>query len=309
MTAPSVDYYAALVHGLRVQPDRKGEVWLPCPECGKDKRHFSFSTRGAKCFVCGYRPSLRKLTEQLLGDRAAAPVSRPEPAPLKPRPWQGQADVLARSFAQSPGTVEAWQAYKPLPVQVIRGYQLGLGIWPGGLFWPGKEANRAEWGNPAFYDKDQGPWWKCLHRRLIVPLFSAGEQIGGFRCRAIECPCKKWLSPGGSELVLYNAGAIRHGQELAIVENPADALLVASHWLPAVATLGVTIWKDEYTEILRSTQPSKLMVCFDNDGPGQQGGVKLVGKLRASGFEAHTFDWAGYAAGADIGDLFHAAHH
>jgi hypothetical protein len=302
--APPVDYFAELCQGLHATPDRKGEVWVPCPQCGKKGNHFSFSQRGAKCFVCGYRPPLAKLFEALVGGAPVTAAPRPAARPAPPKPWQRRALDLARGFAQTPGTVEAWQRYKPLPADVVAEHVLGLGIFPGGLY-------------------DEKHQVRCTHRRLIVPLFSDGD-VTGFRCRAIECGCTRWLSPGGSKLTLYNAGAIRMGEALTIVENPIDALLVGAAWdQAAVATLGVSIWNDGYTGVLQLTQPSLVCVAFDNDAPGNatdpailaawrtahprvpppQNGLRLVNRLLQAGFRAFPFDWTGYRAGADIGEL------
>jgi hypothetical protein len=287
--APAIDYFAQLCAGLGARPDRKGEVWLPCPSCGKERDHFSFSPNGAFCLKCGYRPALRALFEALIGGVVVQAAPRPAPRPAAPRPWQGHAAALAASFAATPGTVAAWQKYKPLPADVIRARQLGLGPWPG-----------------ALHFKKAGEWQRCDHRRLIVPLFSNGD-VCGFRCRSFECGCKKWLSPGGTELVLY--GELPQGAELlAIVENPADALLAASVWgQPAVATMGTQVWKDEYTDQVRQACPRSITVVFDSDQPGQDAAVTLSNRLLESGLKrVYPFDWTAHPGIKDIGEMFHA---
>lgn len=283
--APTVDYFAQLCQGLGLHPDRKGEVWLKCPSCGKERDHFSFSANGAFCLKCGYKPRLRALFEALIGGVVIAPASLPVVTPARPRPWQPRARALAESFAATPGQVAAWQRYKPLPEAVIRARRLGLGIFPGGLHF-----------------KQDGEWRACRHRRLIVPLYAASEVVG-FRCRAFECGCKKWLSPGGSSLMLYGAEHVRAGLPLAIVENPIDSLLIESNWgWAAVATLGVTVWKEGYTA--QVAPAAQICVAFDNDDPGRAATIKLSNTLLTAGLHAWRFDWAGYPAGADIGSLF-----
>jgi hypothetical protein len=290
MTSASapIDYFAALCQGLHGQPNRKGEVYTKCPNCGKGDQHFSYSREGAYCFKCGYKPSLRTLAEQLLGGRVFAPAALPAPAPAKPRPWQSQAWALALSFTQTPGTVAAWQAYKPLPADVIARRRLGLGVFPGGLAY-----------------KQGGQWLRCEHRRLIVPLFSGRDAVAGFRCRAIECDHKKWLSPGGTEMVLYNAAHIRRGQPLTVLENPIDALLVHYQWgEAAVATMGVTIWKDHYTRQVAQAGPSVVVFAFDNDHVGPEWNARHARELRAAGLPAQAFDWSQYPGMKDFGDFF-----
>lgn len=305
MTAfPAVDYYAQLVHAFSAAPNSKGEVWMACPQCHKGGRHFSFSPNGCFCFKCGFKASLRALYEQLVGGRPVQAAARPDVPPAKPRAWQRHALELALDFAQTPGTAAAWKRYKPLDDTAIRVGMLGLGVWPGGL-WDSQKR-------------------QCTHRRLIVPLFS-GSDVVGFRCRAFECACTKWLSPAGTRLVLYGAESIQPGRPLTILENPVDRWLVDSHWgEAAVATMGVTVWKDAYTTHLRQAAPSQVCVAYDNDASGNAtdpailaewaakhpniapplAGFKLVKNLRAAGFDAFAFDWAGYPAGADIGSLF-----
>jgi hypothetical protein len=307
----TTELFSALTSHVHKTPNKKGEVYIPCPNCGKPKAHFSFGPRGAHCFLCGYSPSLSALAEKL-GLHDTRPTSAPAympPAP-KPRPWQARASELAISFAAAPLAVQRWQAYKPLLVPTIRLHMLGYGVFPGGLH---HAAGR------------------CDHPRLIVPLLSDGAVVG-FRCRAVECSCPKWLSPGGSKLALFNADAITAGAPLAIVENPADALLIGDHWqMAAVATLGVSVWNDDYTALLVGHRPSGVIIGFDNDVPGQTrnpaiiaawkarrrarnlpddetaflSGIKLANRLRAAGLPAIIYDWPLTAPEkADIGSLF-----
>jgi hypothetical protein len=289
--------FDALASHVRVQPDRQGEVWIACPSCGAKQKHFSFSARGAHCHKCGYSPALKALAEQLgLRDQRpyAAPreVERPRPAP---KPWQAQADLLARNYAQTPGAAQAWAAYKPISPETRLAHLLGLGVVPS---------------------------CKCRHPRLIVPLFKAG-QVVGFRGRLIACDCpQKWISPAGSEMVLYNAEAIVTGKPVTIVENPIDALMLGEQWGEiAVATLGVSIWKDGYTDLVR--RASEVTVAFDNDVAGNLhtpeaiadwkkthpngnpalGGLVTYNKLVAAGVDASLYDWGGADAGTDWGDI------
>lgn len=274
-----VDYYAALCALVRKEPSpHKGEVWLTCPECGKGNKHFSISPRGVKCFHCGYKPSLRKLYERFAGDGCPEEVERPE-VKIRIRPWQTRADVLAESFHKSPRLIEKWQAYKPVPEYLIERNKLGYGAFPGGLWYPGGV---------------------CNHPRLIVPLYDEGKVVG-FRCRAVECGCKKWLSPTGTVLTLYNSQYLTTGKPVMIVENPADALLIESRGMSSVATLGVTVWKDSYYDKVRGA--SFRWVAFDNDEPGREAAYKLVRKLNQRHLPARSYSWRKYPRAEDIGQV------
>jgi len=180
---------------------------------------------------------------------------------------------------------------------------------------------------------------KCSHRRLQVPLIERG-QVVGFRSRSVGCDCAKWLSPAGSRTLLYNGERLTrgpyygmgfalnawvpHGDVLYIIENPVDAILL-EHNSPevyAVATLGVTMWQPEWTELVVRARPAMVVVAYDNDRPGNGGGipgrdawlrdhpkdivpngVKLVNALLTAGVNARLFPWADSPLKADIGDL------
>lgn len=318
MTAYSqpYDWFAAIASHTQVAPDRKGEVWLACPQCGARGKKFSVSEHGAHCFKCGYNPPLKVLAEQL-GVRDGRIYEPPAVTPAHERKaaaWLPNARQLAWEFTQTPGLVQAWQAYKPVSAATVDRWRLGYGEWPGGL-WDEKRHER------------------CHHRRLIVPLFGGRGDVVGFRCRAVECDHARWLSPACSEMVLYGIDSVPLGADVLIVcENPIDALLVRQEWEgPAVATLGTSIWKDGYTDQVRAVHPLQVVIFFDNDVPGQAidraiiadwkarrrerglpddetkfgAGIKLANKLLAAGLPATFYRWpAGTPEGQDIGGLF-----
>lgn len=292
--------FAALRWHVNVAPTSKGEVWIACPACGTPAktRHFSFSERGAHCHKCGHSPSLTALAAAL-----GLPDNRPYSAPrmveapkAAPKPWQKRALELALSWTQTPGCRPAWDTYKRLSPETHFVHMLGLGVLPERV---------------------------CLHRRLIVPIFKSG-QVVGFRARRFECQCDpKWDSPPGAEMWLYNAEAIVPGQPVTVVENPIDALMIGERiGEVAVATLGVSIWKEEYYELVRPA--SDVTIAFDNDVAGNLrapaaiaayqaahagrmptlGGPMLYNKLKDHGFRnVDLYDWSGYPEGADWGEV------
>lgn len=280
--------FAAIAAHVGGRPDSRGEVWIACPSCGRAHKHFSFSERGAKCFVCGYEPSLRSLAETLgvdTGRAYQAPVY--QPAPAQPRPWQARAGVVAESLAQTPGTLQAWQRYKPLPADVVSARRLGYGVFPGGL-WSQRTG-------------------RCEHPRLIVPIYRAGA-VTGFRCRAVMCQCDKWLSPGGTKLWLYDVERAVAGCELWIVENPIDALMLQVRGYQACATFGASIWNDACTAAVADRRPSQVIVCGDNDEAGRGMNTRITQALRLAHVPAAAYPWpAGTPEHFDIGQLLAAA--
>lgn len=288
MAAASQRLYGAIAAHVRVAPDRKDEVWFACPSCGRGHKHFSIHpARGAKCVACGYSPSLRSLAETL-GVDTGRPYAMPAraAAPEKPRPWQARAGVIAESLAQTPGTVRAWQAYKPMSADMVSSRRLGYGVFPGGL-WSHKTG-------------------ACSHPRLIVPIYREGR-VTGFRCRAVECACDKWLSPGGSKLWLYEIERAKHGCELWVVENPIDALLLQTRGYQAVATFGASIWNDAYTAAAVAARPSQVIVAGDNDEAGRGMNERICRALRVAHVPAEAYPWpAGTPEHYDVGQLLSA---
>jgi hypothetical protein len=325
------DLFSTLCSRLNAQPDSHGEAHVPCPNCGKEPKpgqvHFSFSVRGGYCMVCGEAyslPTLARIWGQ--SERGAfdvhefTPIQRHHPADevatdiAKEKARLADFDRLATIFAKSQDALPQWLAYKRVPDYLVEAYRLGYGAYPQ-------------------YTS------KCSHRRLQVPLVERGQVIG-FRSRSVGCDCAKWLSPVGSRTLLYNGerltrgphngmgfarnARVPHGDVLYIVENPVDAILL-EHCTPevcAVATLGVTMWQPEWTELVVHAKPALVVVAYDNDRPGNGGGipgrdawlrdhpkdivpngVKLVNALLTAGVNARLFPWADSPIKADIGDL------
>lgn len=300
------DLFQSLYQHLNVEPDHRGEVHCACPACGKEPKrgqvHFSFSERGGHCFCCGLNISLQALAAHysIEDDERIAPVERVE-KPKREAP-RLDFDRLAVEYSLARGVVEKWNRYKALPVNVIDKNVLGYGRLPR-------------------YSS------KCQHDRLIVPIFGPDNMCIGLRARSVGCKCGKWLSPAGSEMFLYNWQTLRdaQGQLLFIVENPIDALLLelAHDNIKAVATLGVTIWDDEYTPLVVECGAKRIIIAYDADRPGNGGGVtgreawlsshnkliepngvKLTNRLLEAGAPAMLFPWPeDTPIHTDIGDV------
>ncbi len=303
-----------LCQRLGAEPDRRGEAHVTCPFCGKEPKrgqvHFSFSERGGYCWVCSQSAGLKRLAELWGVDGDIPEHVRPRPV-SPPLPTPESFEWLARRYAQHEEVVTRWQEYKPLPEQVIRAYLLG-------------------YGRHLDYTS------QCQHMRLQVPLVAEGKVVG-FRSRSVSCDCRKWLSPKGSRMVLYNGERLGIGFDLGmavgerrveecvlyVVENPIDALLLEYVYpdVVAIATLGVANWKDHWTELIVRAHPAAVVVAYDNDRPGNGGGVRgreawlanhdqdiepngvrLVNRLLERGVTAELFCWPDDAPlGADIG--------
>lgn len=282
------DLISDLIRAMNAWQSRDKRWNADCPYCGKTAKrgqvHFSFwsagmhgSKAGFKCWNCGEGGGLVKLAKQvgLLegGRQPIEPVSRPTPPPPDPdhdpSRWMLDAERITNSYLTA-DRVDRWNKYKPIPKEIIDWYRLGYGCLP------------------VFSSR-------CQHPRLIVPLV-CGNRVVGLRARWIDCACEaksKWLSASGSRPILYNAGwmtsnpsqrtAARIGDSrhlyatnrvVFIVENPIDALMleVASNGRYfAIATLGVTNWREEWTAALQNARARLVVIAYDHDLAGNGG--------------------------------------
>lgn len=248
--------FSRLLAHFKVSEDGKGEVWTACPNCKrkqKDKK-FSFSIRGFKCFICGFQgKKLSYLADFVRAPRAFRPYRHTEhrPKPVKKRPWQSNPGTALFQYTSHPRKVDRWRAYRPFSDEIIERYDLGVGVLPS---------------------------CRCKHSRLIYPVYD-GLDIVGFRGRAINCECLKWLVSAGTKVVLWMsdfAHYIEPGRTVIVCESPVDAMMVkmARPELVAVAsTGGAGTWRDGWTNLIVSLLPAQVIVWLDNDLPGSAAGA------------------------------------
>jgi hypothetical protein len=284
-----------LCHLFNARPNRKGEVYIPCPSCGKPAGdECSFSERGWHCFVCGQGGSLKGLADKV-GLETGDDWQPPKPKPKRRRHyrWQDRAGELMVKYAQHPAKVRLWQEYKPIGRGLINEHRLGVG---------------------------QLPSSRCKHPRLIVPLLDFDHSVVGFRGRAIDCDCVKWLSPAGNRAALYNWQAVRRGDIVFVVENAIDALMLTERTdAVAVATLSISYWEPEWTQFLVDKRPEAVVVAYDNHWPAMgthrerwledhdllpmPSGMRLFNRLSKAGLEVELYDWGDAPVGYDVGNL------
>lgn len=319
MNTTSVDtLFDQLCAELGAAPDRKGEVWVDCPSCGKGKKHFSFNARTGHCFSCDYRGSLRQIAD-LLGAVVARPAPRVQRPAAPPRPdfWQAEPGRWLDRYCAAHDRLERWQGYKPLSIDSIAGYRLGVGKLP---MW--SEQRRA--------------WYEWPHRRLIVPLWGEGPRIVGFYGRAFEPQDQgpKWLGASGTDKShLFLAGTLAPGCTVVIVENYVDAIL-ACQAAPAAtyAACGGATWREPWTQQIAAARPAHVLVWLDNDmagcpnaatyvamrqawlaahpgkTPPEPRGPQIANDLLAAGLRTHVYAWpTGTPAKADIGSVLQGA--
>jgi hypothetical protein len=187
-------------------------------------------------------------------------------------------DGLAAQWALHPEAVQRWREYCPaLTVETIEQRMLGYGTFP--------------------------PYTsKCSQPRIMVPIFR-GDRVVGFRGRLVgescgKCvddkgkpKCTRWLSPSGTQPVLYGAEDVVRAHRidtLAICESPVEKLLLDQiaardhKRMVAVATLGVGAWDDAW--IKSFSKAGHIVVCYDNDPAGNGGSTEA---LREQWFAEH----------------------
>ena len=252
MTTTTTTLFDQLCDQLHAQPDRRGEVWVDCPQCGKGGKHFSFNERTGHCFACDYSGTLRQIAT-LLGtsDRPAPRIARPVAAP-RPDYWQKEPLRWLERYGAALDRVPRWQAYKPLTLESIARHRLGVGKLP-------------------MWSEARQQWYEWPERRLIVPLWGAG-QIVGFYGRAFDPNDHgpKWLGASGTDKShLFLTGTLAPGCTLVIVENYVDAILAAQVEPSAVyAAVGGASWREAWTAQVAQARPARVVAWLDHDLAG-----------------------------------------
>lgn len=293
--------FADACRRFNVQPDRRGEAHLRCPNCGKEPErgqvHFSFNASAGYCFVCGHKTSLAALLGQ---ERPAVYTPPPPPKPKRPASWRWEAEDIVRAACQASDRIQRWREYRPLSLESITHFRLGVGALPAA---------------------------SCQHRRLLFPVYKE-RRIVALVGRRLDCDCpQKALVAAGSETVLFNGDKLRPGAEVVVTENRVDAILAGQHW-PEIVAVGAgscSYWRGFVDEIAAS-RPAKVTVWFDNDAPGcpntetyaqhvkealaagktpvEPHGIQLVNALRKRGVKAEPWPWpAGTPRKADPGEF------
>lgn len=306
------DLIDTLAQRLDAQVRNDRRYHADCPFCGKEakraQKHFSFVDAGYKCWVCDASGSLARLASHLAISAPVAATPRPvRPArPVPARPWQQQTEAYLRRFGEALDRVPAWESYKPLDLDTIARFRLGVGVLPSS---------------------------RCQHRRLIVPVFD-GDRVVAFHGRAFlpGDDDAKWLTSGGSRKdVLYNAQLLRPGAFVIIAENMIDCLLAmqCDPTCVAISSGGVN-WRDEWTAQIAASRPEQVLVWLDNDlvgnpnqrtyralaaqwrrerqiEPPEPRGPKIANDLLAAGLNARCYQWpASTPAKYDLGSALMA---
>jgi hypothetical protein len=239
-----------LASRLDAELRRDHNYYSDCPFCGKEakrgQKHFSFCDKGYKCWICEAKGKLPTLALHL-GVTGGMPLRThhvPQGERKPPRRWQSAPLRYLDDFCASLDRIQSWQGYKPLSLDTIARFRLGVG---------------------------QLPSSRCNVRRLIVPVFHGGE-IVAFHGRAFVPGDEdaKWLTAGGSRKdVLFNGDLLHPGATVVICENLVDCLL-AMQVEPSIVAVagGGSSWNTVWTQQLAVSHPRRVITWLDHDLAG-----------------------------------------
>ena len=253
------DLLDMLATHLQATERRDNRYHCDCPFCHKEEKaaqkHFSFCDKGYKCWVCQAAGNLRDLAIHLRCDTENMPRANRQPKQKQERPLQGSWRQAPQKYLERYcghfERIQRWQAYKPLTLDTIATFRLGV-------------------GKLRLYNEKDRYWYNQRHERLIVPVFAAdGTTVVGFFGRAIhpDDTGPKWLAASdSSKQVLFNAHLLRAGATVIIAENYVDATLATQYREQVVGvTSGGVHWRPEWTKQIVDSRPARVIVWLDND--------------------------------------------
>lgn len=241
--------------GVLSRARAKPQYLIKCPYCGAESSpknfHCSFGQIfpnegwGFKCFSCGEVRSLKRFAIES-GKTEQREVLRPLPRPVtavKPV-WLSQKKTVFDYSTRSPNKYDLWYQYKCVTPDMVDKYKLGVSVLPS---------------------------CHCTHPRLITPFLENGNPVW-FRGRRIDCDCNNWLGASGVSPYDVSLPGIEESPEngvIFITENRVDAMLITEKTpYSGVATLSTAYWCDKWTHQLRDVNPSRVIILFDADLPG-----------------------------------------
>lgn len=222
---------------------------------------------------------------------------------LTDEPWQHRAaDYVAyaeKHLWQTGFVLNYLREHRHLSDDVIRSARLGYN--PRSL--------KMQWGTNDVY----------LPQGIVIPWFYEGK-IWRVNHRLPRGAHKKYMQVAGGANGLYNAGAIRSGSTVVMVEGEFDALVIASKAADLIEKFGVVpvatgagSWSRTLRWITKLCKAYLVMLAFDTDDAGDVAaaywhdrlGAELSERLRPTAHDVtdmvSTGDdvrhWIGYRAG------------
>lgn len=120
--------------------------------------------------------------------------------------------------------------------------------------------------------------------RCTMPLRDHRGRVLGVTYRRLDDTKPKYLHPKGfpTGRHLYGAWLLTNERVVAVVEGQVDAIRCVSERVPAVATMGARITRDQ-VKVLQRLGIEKIVLMLDNDNAGIQGTLAMHEALQGSG--------------------------
>lgn len=133
---------------------------------------------------------------------------------------------------------------------------------------------------------------------IILPYYQDGNPVY-LQARAIgNAASHKYYFLAGVRKPLYNFDAISTTEKIYITEGVFDAIVMSESGYTAVAAGSVTSFSDVWINHLKRKQ---VVIAFDNDKAGEDGGKKLAQKLYDAGLNVSI---AKFRGGKDANELY-----
>ena len=137
----------------------------------------------------------------------------------------------------------------------------------------------------AWPDGQTGRITEIYGRRLMTPVRNAEPHL---------------YLPGPHRGV-WNEAGVKGQRVWLLCESILDALSFWVHdWHHVTASYGVNGFTPDHWKLLRDQRPDKIVICYDNDAPGNKAAHELAQQLEPEGFEAWRVE---LPANSDVNDL------
>lgn len=273
------------VQGLR---ETSKEITGRCPahrqRTGHDDRKPSWSINRStylhQCFSCGYRGTLTQLLVDLTG---TAPIDLEDE--LRRQSFLSRIKVREQPEETVAPVITEWGLRNLMADVPQRLLELR---W---LVRSAIDAYRVRW------NRDTRQW--------VLPLWDTRGTLMGAQFR--QAGSVLTLPPGAAKsTTLFGYHQVKGYDWAVLVESPLDAVRLFGLGIPAFATLGAWVSKEQVTLMARCF--SYVVLALDNDKAGRQGAEVATSMLRRSGCAALHWDYTGLAdndghPAKDVGDV------
>lgn len=164
-----------------------------------------------------------------------------------------------------------WTEERGLPADIVKRFGLGY--------------------TPMYEVTDREGKHLRYEERMTLPLRDSAGRVLGVTYRRLDDGKPKYLHPKGFPIGrhLYGAWLLDGQKKVALVEGQVDAIRCWSERVPAVATMGARLTRDQ-VKVLQQANVRHAVLMLDNDNAGVKGTLQVVETLQGAGIRA-TVGW------------------